>query len=100
MKIGSANTCMDPWIPCKFQCFGSHFNVFFYGAAKTTDLGLFNDRSDLFYTFKISGTGDRESGFNYINTQLFKLKCQLDLFFCIQLTAGNLFAVPESSIKN
>ena len=55
MKVRSADACVNTRISCKLQCFGGNLNILLYRTAQTANLRIFNDRSYLFYAFKIPG---------------------------------------------
>ena len=63
-----------------FRACGGYFNIFLNGAAKSADSSIFDDLCYLFHRFKITGAGNGETGFDDINTEVFQLKGQLDLF--------------------
>ena len=75
---GSANAGMDTSFFGILQCFGCHFDIFFYSTGESTDgrvcdrLGDFHDR------VKIAGTRNRKAGFDDIDPEFFQLTCHFD----------------------
>ena len=99
MIPGGTDSGMDTSPFSKFQCFGSHFDVFFYSPGQSTDGWNGYCFRNLYNGIEIPGTRDGETGFDDVYTQFLELPGNFYLFDCIQLTPRNLLCIPKGGIE-
>ena len=99
MIPGGTDSGMDTSPFGKFQCFGSHFDVFFYSPGQSTDGWNGYCFRNLYNGIEIPGTRDGETGFDDVYTQFLELPGNFYLFDCIQLTPRNLLCIPKGGIE-
>src|SRR6266566_2992566 len=56
--------------------------------------------SKFFHRLKVAFRGDRESRFDHIHLQAFKLPCHLQLLFDVHTEAGSLFSISQCRVEN
>ena len=100
MLVRSADTRMDTLMFGKFQRICRHVDVLLDSTCQGTNgrpchcLGYLNHR------IEIPWAGNREAGLYHVHTQQLQLFGHLNLLYRVQLTPGNLFSVPQSSVEN
>src|SRR5687767_7403899 len=100
MEIRSADAGMDPGAAGVFEGLGGYFNIFLHGTAEAANSSIFNDLCDLVDRFEIARAGDRESGFNNINSEAFQLKGKANFFSCIKFATWHLLAIAQGSVED
>ena len=82
------------------QSISRHINVLLYGTGKRTNGGPCYRFGNFNYRVEVARTTYRESGFNHIHTQGFKLLGYLNLLYCIELASRHLFTIAQGGVKN
>src|SRR3546814_14203521 len=80
MGFRSANTRVNTRAFCQFQGFSGNFYIFFYSAGQAADDRVFDCFCDLYHRIEISRAGDWKASFDDVNSKLFQLTGDLDLF--------------------
>ena len=74
-------------------------NVRFNRARKSADLRILDLRRDLGDRIEVALRRYRESGFDYVDSQPFKLERDLELFFGVHRASGRLLAVAQCGVE-
>ena len=83
-----------------FQRISRHINVLLYGTGQRTNGGPCYRFGNFNYRVEVARTTYRESGFNHIHTQSFKLLSYLNLLYSIELASRHLFTIAQGGVKN
>ena len=100
MVVGRADSRVDSLQPGEVQGIGRGIYILLDSPGQCANGGFRHYLRDFHDGFEITGTRNRETALDDIHLHGFKLLGQFYLLYRIQLTAGNLFAVPQCSVKD
>src|SRR5580704_18721454 len=100
MDIGGSEKDVNTRAGSILQGFPGALDVRAAGAGQSRDDGSSNDTRDGLDRSEISLGGDRESGFDYVDTEAVELMRQPQLLLMVHTAAGRLFSVAQGGVEN
>ena len=100
MRVGSTDAGVNTFVFGFAQGIGCHVDVLLHRTGQRTYRGPRHSLGNFYHRIKIARTGDGETCLNHIHAQSFQLLGHLDFLHRVQLTPGNLFTVPQCSVKD
>ena len=94
-----ADTGMDTSPLGIFQRFGSHIDIFLDRTGQSGNHRFFNHFRNFHNRLEITRAGNRKTGFDNVDTQIFQRSGNFDFFKRVQLAARNLFAIAQCGVK-
>ena len=100
MVVGRADSRVDSLQPGEVQGIGRGIYILLDSPGQCANGGFRHYLRDFHDGFEITGTRNRETALDDIHLHGFQLLGQFDLLYSVQLTARDLFAVPQRSVKD